>query len=105
MTQIHRQLLAPHKEVNSRHGGPISTSHRPHLQHCLLMRNPQDETQMHNEMGWDATDDITKEEVNQMAQDLSWEVPESHVPAPKVPLGKAVAEQGFASDKTAWAEQ
>eukprot|EP00973_Karenia_brevis_P063448 8817821-Karenia_brevis.AAC.1 len=42
--------------------------------------------------------------MSQTAQDLSWEIPESHVPAPKVPSGKAMAEQGLDSDKTTWAD-
>eukprot|EP00973_Karenia_brevis_P046044 6377449-Karenia_brevis.AAC.1 len=53
-------------------------------------------------MGWEATDDITKEEMSQMAQELSFEVTEAHEPTPKAPLGKNMAAQGIASDWTTW---
>eukprot|EP00973_Karenia_brevis_P058755 8182619-Karenia_brevis.AAC.1 len=65
------------------------------------MCNPQDQSQMHREMSWGPTDDLTEEERSQMAEDLGWLVQECNVPIPKEPLGKAMVEQGFASDKAA----
>eukprot|EP00973_Karenia_brevis_P000536 75444-Karenia_brevis.AAC.1 len=39
-----------------------------------------------------------------MAQDMSWEVPESHLGDHPRPLGKPFVEQGFISVKSTWAD-
>eukprot|EP00973_Karenia_brevis_P019759 2709078-Karenia_brevis.AAC.1 len=44
--------------------------------HATKMCNPQDQSQMHNEMGWEATDDVTEEDMTQSAMFL---YPKNHL--------------------------
>eukprot|EP00973_Karenia_brevis_P021701 2984167-Karenia_brevis.AAC.1 len=61
--------------ASNRHGNPITTSHHLHLCHHhpapkWATRRKRHRCAMRGAMGWGATDDITEEDMRQMAQEL-----------------------------------
>eukprot|EP00973_Karenia_brevis_P090280 12401783-Karenia_brevis.AAC.1 len=59
---------------------------------------------MQQEMSWEIGESYTEEEMNQMPQEMSCEVPESLLVDHPGPFSKPFAEQGFISDKSSWAD-
>eukprot|EP00973_Karenia_brevis_P062907 8744430-Karenia_brevis.AAC.1 len=55
-------------------------------------------------MSWGVGDNCTPAELDQMAQELSWEVPDNHRVSHNGPLAKPFIECGFISGRSTWAD-